>query len=229
MVMSLASLEGASVVRIRSLPTVAPSTDTGKRILNGQIVEVYGTSLDEEWIYVSAPQGQGWAWHDFFTFAVGTPVIPDSSWPARPHGLIQIRDTFGEHCSAEAMRGTVEFPDSLALSWDQTVRVHRFVCHPLVAPVFQSFFDEVYRRGLWAYLHNEWGGCYNCRVKRGTSTKISTHSWGIAFDISTTRNGFNRVPTLDERIVRIGRDHQLVWGGDWSTPDGMHWQFATGY
>jgi hypothetical protein len=61
------------------------------------------------------------------------------------------------------------------------------------------------------------------------ASKLSTHAWGIGLDINVKQNPLRARPKMDPRIVAIFRDHGFKWGGDWSRPDGMHFQFATGY
>lgn len=77
---------------------------------------------------------------------------------------------------------------------------------------------------------SEYGGGYNYRVKRGNSTSLSTHAYGIAWDFDPADNGFRdqtprflQFPELCAVFRKFG-----VWGGDWSTGsrDGMHIQFA---
>lgn len=51
----------ATALRLRTRPEVAMDTDTGRRLLEGQVVEAWGQSLDERWYYVVAPAGMGWA------------------------------------------------------------------------------------------------------------------------------------------------------------------------
>lgn len=217
----------ASALRIRSRPSIDPTTDTGKRLIHGQYATAYGASFDKKWWYIEAPAGEGWASAGYLQ-RTPSPIIPSPLWPPIPNGLLEIRETFGPHCGS-GTGGVVELPLSLALSWDPGIRVNSFRCHKLVTEPFQKFFDEIARRDLWSHLNNEWGGCYNCRMKQGTTTKWSTHSWGIAFDIAVSRNQFGRVPTLDSRVVRIGEDLGLTWGGRWNKPDGMHFQYAKGY
>jgi hypothetical protein len=35
---------------------------------------------------------------------------------------------------------------------------------------------------------NKYGGCFNYRLMRGSSTKLSRHSWGVAIDLDPQRN-----------------------------------------
>lgn len=70
-----------------------------------------------------------------------------------------------------------------------------------------------------------WDGCFNIRQKRGAST-ASLHSWGIAVDLNAAWNGFGKTPTLSAGFVKCFTDAGFNWGGEWSKPDGMHFQLA---
>ena len=71
------------------------------------------------------------------------------------------------------------------------------------------------------------------RHTRGANRPLSSHSWGIAFDINMAWNDMGRTPAL---IGKQGSVRQLVassikwgffWGGWWSsTPDGMHFEIS---
>ena len=71
-----------------------------------------------------------------------------------------------------------------------------------------------------------WDGCFNIRLKRG-ATSPSLHSWGIAIDINSAWNSFGALPTLSPELVKCFTDAGFEWGGNWSKPDGMHFQLAS--
>lgn len=212
----------ASALVLRELPA---GTDTGLRIINGQVAVSHGVSHDGRWAYVEAPAGVGWSSLAYLEETRAR--APHSSYPPVPHGLVQIRELFGESGGPQCYAGKVQLPAPLPLSWDPATTVTRFGCHELVKAPMQAAFDEVYRRGLWEHLE-DYGGCFNVRRARGL-TKLSTHSWGIAVDVAVRNNPLSRRPVLDARIVAIFEDVGFTWGGRWSRPDGMHFQWATGY
>lgn len=51
----------ASALILRSLPIGGPATDTGKRLIPGQVATAYGETFDKGWQFVTAPDGSGWA------------------------------------------------------------------------------------------------------------------------------------------------------------------------
>jgi len=77
---------------------------------------------------------------------------------------------------------------------------------------------------------NTYGGCStgSARLSRvGVAGGIvSRHSWGQALDVSTVSNCQGCVPAMDCRIVRIFRKHGFAWGGNFLTPDGMHFEWV---
>jgi hypothetical protein len=84
--------------------------------------------------------------------------------------------------------------------------------------------------GLDVANANQYGGCSigQARLSRvGVAGGIvSRHSWGQAFDVSTVSNCQGCVPKMDCRIVRIFRKHGFAWGGNFLTPDGMHFEWV---
>jgi hypothetical protein len=64
-----------------------------------------------------------------------------------------------------------------------------------------------------------WNGAYNPRFIRGSTTRLSNHAWGSAFDISAAQNPLGKPgatwgqPGCVWRIVPIALAHGLYWGG----------------
>jgi hypothetical protein len=94
----------------------------------------------------------------------------------------------------------------------------------LVAPLEQAF-KNIIDRGLVGELKT-WDGCFNLRQKRGSASP-SLHSWGVAIDINAAENGFGKTPTMSAALVSCFKDAGFDWGGDWTKPDGMHFQLAS--
>lgn len=221
----------AHALILRNAPLVKPDTDTGARLISGQVATAVGESFDKKWLYILAPAGNGWASVGYLSRTPATsvtPIVVPPRWPRVPRGLAEIEELFGEPCKPLCEAGRVKLPLALPLSWDPTQKVTRFACHELVAPVFESVFKEIHRRDFWKLLVN-FGGCYNCREQRGADSKRSTHAWGIGIDLNTEGNELGVKPTMPEPIIKIFADHGFVWGGTWKRPDGMHFQYATGY
>jgi hypothetical protein len=93
----------------------------------------------------------------------------------------------------------------------------------LVLPL-QKAFENIIARNLVGELRT-WDGCFNIRKKRG-GTSASLHSWGVAIDINAAWNGFGKPPTMSKHLVACFQNAGFDWGGDWTKPDGMHFQLS---
>lgn len=98
----------------------------------------------------------------------------------------------------------------------------RIYCNnDLITPLSKAFIN-IKQRGLEAQIKT-WDGCFNIRKKVGGLSQ-SLHSWGIAIDINAAWNGYGKKPTMSAELVQCFKDAGFDWGGDWSKPDGMHFQ-----
>jgi len=77
---------------------------------------------------------------------------------------------------------------------------------------------------------NSYGGCSAGAVRFARITQalgsVSRHSWGQPIDMSTSANCQGCAPKMDCRIVWIFRKHGFAWGGNFLTPDGMHFEWV---
>lgn len=220
----------ASALIIRSLPVPGVSTDTGRRMIFGQVADVHGKSIgNDDWWYVDAPAGRGWCSRRYLTpFPTGndTDWIPNPAWPAVPSGRVAIESLFGRPGNPLCSSGRAVLPKPLKIGWLDS-SIMRFSCHKVLEDVFTSVFAEIHRRGLWDELET-FDGCYNDRTVT-RSQKVSTHAWGASVDLNAATNRLGARPTMNQKIVAIFKDHGFTWGGDWSRPDGMHFQYVRGY
>lgn len=106
-----------------------------------------------------------------------------------------------------------------------------FRCHRLVVPYLRGVVSELHRSSLIQLLDPAdfqlAGGCYNPRFNRGGDPgySLSRHAWGIAIDLNPSSNPYGSVPTLPLAVVEVFRRWGFSWGGTWSTPDGMHFEW----
>lgn len=75
----------------------------------------------------------------------------------------------------------------------------------------------------------DWTWGWACRAIANTSTP-SNHSWGTAVDINAPVNprrkrGLPMVSDLPKSVVKMWEDHGFRWGGKYSWPDPMHFEF----
>jgi hypothetical protein len=101
----------------------------------------------------------------------------------------------------------------------------------MVVPYLRAALIEVMHAGLAEALDPAdfqiAGGCYNPRFNRGGDPgySLSRHSWGIAIDFNPSANPYGAAPTLSPGIVEIFKRWGFSWGGNWSVPDGMHFEW----
>ena len=108
-------------------------------------------------------------------------------------------------------------------------------CHNTVKPAIQAALAEVAAAGLARTINvadaNLAGGCHLARFNRLTPNSslgfLSRHSWGMAIDTNTRGSCQGCAPPdLDCRTVRIFRKYGFAWGGNFLTPDGMHFEWV---
>ena len=159
-----------------------------------------------------------------------------------PDGLDQIIATFGDPHSyigtdgnlsplwQESKLHQIALPFALPLDWNRAVTVTHMMCHQLLAETFEDVFDKIVNEGLQAQVKT-FGGCFAYRPQRGSTGKLSTHTWGIAVDLNPFENQQGTPGNMNMDVVGIFREAGFKWGGDWEGPraDPMHFQFATGY
>ena len=55
------------------------------------------------------------------------------------------------------------------------------------------------------------------------------HGFGGAIDFDAETNQLGTVGNMHPEVVSCFRNHGWEWGGSWTRPDPMHFQFARGY
>lgn len=87
---------------------------------------------------------------------------------------------------------TIPLPFPMRLAWDKHVTVTKIQCHKLIATNLLHTFEDILRHYGLAEIQrlgiDLYGGCVNVRLMRGSKTKWSRHSWGIAIDLDPERN-----------------------------------------
>ena len=106
------------------------------------------------------------------------------------------------------------------------VLFHRAVSAQLVA-LWQAWEDA----GLLDRVLS-WAGSYAPRFIRGSTSVLSNHAFGTAFDINAPQNGLGAVPALKghpgstRELVGLANQHGFFWGGHFDRKDGMHMEAA---
>jgi len=87
---------------------------------------------------------------------------------------------------------TIDLPFPMIVAWDRKTTVKRIQCHKLIADRLKKALsdilchygiEEIEKLGI-----NIYGGCFNYRLMRGSTTTLSKHSWGTAIDLDPDRN-----------------------------------------
>ena len=110
-------------------------------------------------------------------------------------------------------------------------------CHHLAKEPLEAAFAEIAERGLWKLIRSFDGLWMPRHVAWHPCQPLSSHSWGIAFDLNMETNPYGGCPspenrTLNEVFARYG----FAWGGNEDSGrfthsqkvivGGMHWELA---
>jgi hypothetical protein len=146
-----------------------------------------------------------------------------------PNGLSEIIATFGNPKSPDfEAKNIVLFPLPYPLYYG-TQKVTRSRAHRLAVPHFIKALENVYDRGLAGEVKH-YGGIFAQRPKRGQSSHMSTHCWGIAGDFEPAKYPLGSPARFSDAVVKCFADAGFFYGGDFKgRPDGMHFQLCAGY
>jgi D-alanyl-D-alanine carboxypeptidase len=98
-------------------------------------------------------------------------------------------------------------------------------CNKALYPQLLGAIHELQRRGLGGLIHTE-NGCFVAKyVEDSPTAAISKHAWGAAVDLNIDGNRFGETPHQDPRLVAILHRWGFLWGGDFQTPDGNHFEY----
>jgi len=105
----------------------------------------------------------------------------------------QLREQYGEpNKQGNGYLKAIKLPYPMYLNWESKTYINYIQCHHKVANSLVAIFtdilehygiDEVKRLQL-----DDYGGCFNYRLMRGSSRTLSVHSWGCAIDLDPDRN-----------------------------------------
>lgn len=108
----------------------------------------------------------------------------------------------------------------------------RVACHRLVAEQLRALWQAWEDAGLLEHVMT-WEGLWVPRYVRGSTTTLSNHCFGTAFDINAAWNALGATPTPAgkrgsvEELVPLATEHGFFWGGHFRPrADGMHFEVA---
>jgi hypothetical protein len=85
----------------------------------------------------------------------------------------------------------------------------------LYAPRYADNIDEG-RLDDWGYVKRH--------IKDDPNLPWSNHAFGLAIDINSLTNGYNSKGDMPREVIQRARKSGFRWGGDFSTPDPMHFE-----
>lgn len=144
--------------------------------------------------------------------------------------LGEIKTTFGEFPAQIGGGVAIGIPQEwidTRTSLETVPLLGEFRCNKDLFPQIRGAISEIEREGL-SYLINssDFGGCFSARFTR-SGQSLSRHSWGIGIDFNVNSNLMGQTPTLDSRIIEIMEEWGFSWGGNWTVPDGMHFEYIS--
>jgi hypothetical protein len=104
--------------------------------------------------------------------------------------------------------------------------------HKKAAPKLKLLFEKWETAGL-LHLIKSWDGSFMPRLVRGSDSNISSHTFGIAFDINSKWNRIGTIPAPEDqegsvrKLVPIANKLGFYWGGHVKLrKEGMHFEIA---
>lgn len=152
------------------------------------------------------------------------PEVQQQTPPGHVHATSTTLESFSYQSVGD---GTIRIdPDWVArniVSVDMPI-LGRVTCHRAIIDQMHAALVEIQEAGLADAIY-QYSGCWVPRhMLWDPARSISEHAWGLAFDINVPTNQYGATPTLDPAIVETFRRWGFKWGGDFSTPDGMHFE-----
>jgi spore coat assembly protein SafA len=105
-------------------------------------------------------------------------------------------------------------------------------CHRKVADDLKAAFNEIEEKGLKKLILFWTGSLAPRHIDHNRSKPLSSHSWGVAVDINHQWNPYGGTPAPKgskgsvKELVPIFEKYGFYWGGNFSTRDGMHFEYA---
>jgi len=164
-------------------------------------------------------------------------LTPRADWPDVPNGREEIEAMFGKFRWRDPIPGERIHKGFVLVEpeWkgDHLVTatlpiVGKMTIHKKIEPIIISVLNQIMDRGSAHLLKLML--CYCARHKMcNPRRELSTHSWGIAFDVNPNQNRVGTDGSMPQVIIDAFKEHNFEWGGDWRFRDPMHFQYATGY
>lgn len=120
---------------------------------------------------------------------------------------------YGKPCEVKLVQ--VRCPWKLRLDWDLSTQTNIISIHEKLADSLVTVLENVYDiytiDGIKKLGLDRYGGSFNCRKKRGSSSSWSTHSWGISVDWFPSKNTLS-ANSSEASLAKIELD---PWWNEW--------------
>ncbi len=137
--------------------------------------------------------------------------------------------------SANLTKITLPYP--MRIAWDKKVKITSVYCHRKISEPLTAVFNDLLAHYGLTQLQSLgidlYGGIYNYRKMRGSTSKWSRHSWAIAIDLDPERNGLRtKKPKAQfskpeyQAMIDIFYRHGFVGYGPEKDYDWMHFEYA---
>ena len=128
-------------------------------------------------------------------------------------------------------------PFPMIVAWDKTMQVQKLTCHKKIATALSNVLVDLLATYGKQKLHDLgidlYGGLYNFRKMRGSTTRWSRHSWAIAIDLDPDRNQLREDHTTArfarpeyKLMIEIFYKHGFVGYGPEKDYDWMHFEIG---
>ena len=119
----------------------------------------------------------------------------------------------------------IEPPCALRDGLGQSLR--SIPCHALIADALRAVLVDLKGRSL-CHLINTFDGCFVPRhMSWNPARSLSHHSWGIAVDVNARLFPYGSHDRQNPQLIAAFHRGGFEWGGDWSTPDPMHFEIVS--
>lgn len=154
-------------------------------------------------------------------------------WFQPPEGIVALMKCYGAITVADGQVTTPGWESAHMDMFEAPWLPHgRLYVNKLVWPIFSAAMEACLAIGDDYVIKTI--GCFSPRAKR-VNGDLSTHSWGIAFDLNADDNPL-QIPDgpvvcdIPDTWVATLKSCGFTWGGDFGgRKDCMHFQFCSGY
>lgn len=159
-------------------------------------------------------------------------MLPRSaSWVEQNFGRFAWRESAKQKGAIEILgewrrQNIVKLTPPLPLRDGSGRAVRAIWCHRLIPSALRQALEELRDQGL-GHLIGSFDGCFVARhVCWDAKRPLSRHSWGIAVDVNARLFPFGSRARQDERLIAAFQRQGFAWGGEWPTPDPMHFEMV---